>query len=60
MEDRINMNTNKNKYIKVRLTEQEYIKFKSFCLKNGLNLSVLIRQLLKTWVYSNASTTLDN
>lgn len=50
---------NKTKYIKVRLTELEYMKFKSFCEKNNLSLSVLIRQLLKTWVYSNVSTTLD-
>lgn len=47
---------NKTKYIKVRLTEFEYDNFKSFCEKNDLNLSVLIRQLLKTWVYSNASS----
>ena len=53
------MKTNKVKYIKVRLTEEEHTKFKNFCLENGLNLSVLIRQLLKSWVYSNVSTTLD-
>ena len=50
---------NKIKYIKVRLTELEYTNFKSFCEKNNLSLSVLIRQLLKSWVYSNVSTTMD-
>ena len=54
------MSINKKiKYIKIRLTEFEYTNFKNFCEKNNLSLSVLIRQLLKTWVYSNASTTLD-
>lgn len=53
------MKTNKVKYIKVRLTEEDYTKFKIFCSENDLNLSVLIRQLLKTWVYSNVSTTMD-
>ncbi len=50
---------NKIKYIKVRLTESEYSNFKSFCEKNNLSLSVLIRQLLKSWVYSNVSSTMD-
>lgn len=53
------MKKNKVKYIKVRLTELEYTNFRSFCDKNNLSLSVLIRQLLKTWVYSNVSATLD-
>lgn len=50
---------NKSKYIKVRLTERDYTIFKNFCEKNDLNLSTLIRQLLKSWVYSNVSTTMD-
>lgn len=52
------MRTNKVKYIKVRLTEEEHKLIKKYCIKNGLNVSVLTRQLLKTWVYSNVNTAL--